>query len=514
MAVIMAVILSSCIKNDIPYPRIQPSFTSFEVEGQAQDAQIDSIARTVTVTLGEEADIYNVRVLHYVISQGGWLADPEALDGGVDMSQPIKVALQLYQTYDWTITARQDIQRYFTVANQIGATTIDVPAHRVVLYVPTSQPLNSVEVLTMKLGSTAATYSPSLEGKTVDFTRPVEVEVTDYGRTETWTIYIDVTVAPVTLNSLDSWSNVAWLYASGQAGKTNGFEYREAGASDWTAVPDAWVSHDGGSFTGCLRHLQPLTNYEARAFSGDDRSSIVRFTTEGTEQLPNSTLDDWWLDGKIWCPWAEGSTPFWGTGNKGATTLGPSNSVPTDDTSSGTGRAAQLETKFVGIGMLGKLAAGNLFAGTYVRTDGTNGILDFGRSFELHPTRLRGYMKYHSAPISSTTAGFEDLKNRPDTCIIWCALIDSDEPFQIRTNPNNRHLFDPSAPDVIAYGYTESGADISSWQQFDIRLNYVATNRRPRYILVVASASKYGDYFTGGNGSVLCVDDFVLDYDY
>jgi len=77
--------------------------------------------------------------------------------------------------------------------------------------------------------------------------------------------------------------------------------------------------------------------------------------------VPNTNLDEWWLNGKVWNPWPEGGTPYWDTGNKGATTLGPSNSTPTDDTSTGTGWAARLETKFVGIGALGKLAAGNLF---------------------------------------------------------------------------------------------------------------------------------------------------------
>ena len=40
------------------------------------------------------------------------------------------------------------------------------------------------------------------------------------------------------------------------------------------------------------------------------------------------------------------------------------------------------------------------------------------------------------------------------------------------------------------------------------------TSRVPTYIVVVASASKYGDYFTGGDGSVLFIDDFSLEYDY
>lgn len=32
--VVMAAVLGACIKNDIPYPRIQANFTSLEARGQ------------------------------------------------------------------------------------------------------------------------------------------------------------------------------------------------------------------------------------------------------------------------------------------------------------------------------------------------------------------------------------------------------------------------------------------------------------------------------------------------
>ncbi|MDE5810564.1 MAG: PCMD domain-containing protein, partial [Muribaculaceae bacterium] len=191
-----------------------------------------------------------------------------------------------------------------------------------------------------------------------------------------------------------------------------------------------------------------------------------------------------------------------------------SNTYPSEDTPTGTGTAACLETRFVGIGAIGKLAAGNIFSGYYVATDGTNGILSFGREFTERPTKLRGYFKYKSTAISSTTAGYEDLKGRNDTCFIWCALSDKSEPYEIRTNPKNLQLFSPNDPSVIAYGNFQLGETVSSYREFEIKLNYNATNRVPRYIVIVASASKYGDYFTGGNGSTLYIDDFELLYDY
>lgn len=516
MSVLLAgAALTGCIENNIPYPHIQVNFSSISIADSERDAVIDSVARTVTAYLTEDADIYSVVIDGFTLnpSTGVW-ADSATFLNGVDLSSPVTTQLALYQEYEWTFSAVQTITRYFTVEQQIGASVIDVPGRRVVANVSDKAPLSSLQVTSIKLGAPSAVMTPDIAGKKVDFTDPVTVTVTQYGRSEDWTIFVFPTETTVTTESVDAWSCVAWLYGSGQEGKDNGFEYREAGSESWIKVPSSMLTINGGDMSARLTGLKPLTSYEARAYSESDYGDIIPFTTQGTEQLPNSDFSSWWLDGKVWDPWAEGETSFWDTGNKGATTLGASNTYPSDDTPTGTGRSACLSTKFVGIGIIGKLAAGNIFAGRYVRTDGTNGILSFGRPWTLRPTRLKGWFKYHSAPISSTTSGFEDLKGQPDTGIVWIALIDSDEPFEIRTNPSNRQLFDPEGDEVIAYGKAEWNSDVEEWTQFEITLNYVSTSRVPRYLLCTGSASALGDYFTGGNGSVLMLDDFELLYDY
>lgn len=513
--VVLAVVLgalTACIHNDLPYPRIQANFLSFEAP-DASAVALDSANRIVTVTLPEQADIYDVAVAGYTITPGAHLVGADTITA-LDLSEPRYVTLALYQNYIWTIKGVQDIERYFTVEGQVGAATIDVPAQRVIVYVAASTDLAKVKVLTCKLGPAGAVSTPALEGETVDLTRPLTVDIDIHDRRQTWTIYAETTETIVETVSADAWTCVAWVSGAGQADRTNGVEYRQVGTEDWTQVPAEWISHDGGNFTARIIHLEPETSYEARAYSDSDFANVLTFTTGSILQMPDSDLDQWWLNGKVWNPWAEGSEPYWDTGNKGATTLGSSNTFPTEDTSTGTGLAAQLETRFVGIGIVGKLAAGNLFAGSYVRTEGTNGVLSFGRPFAERPTALRGYMKYKTAPISSVTSGFEDLKGRPDTCIIWAALIDQNEPFEIRTNPNNRQLFSPDLPIVVAYGNVQYGYDIDNYIPFEIKLDYTSTSRVPKYLLVTASASKYGDYFTGGNGAVLWLDNLELVYDY
>ena len=54
---------------------------------------------------------------------------------------------------------------------------------------------------------------------------------------------------------------------------------------------------------------------------------------------------------------------------------------------------------------------------------------------------------------------------------------------------------------------------VSSWTNIDVPMEYRSSDRKPKYIIVTISASKYGDYFTGGEGSTLYMDDFSLIYE-
>ena len=506
----LAAMLSGCIKNNIPYPRIQANFVTLEASGQTGTTQIDTVNRVATITLPEDANIYSVRISGYSLTPGAHIVD-NPFGNPVDLSEPIYVYLELYQSYLWSITAVQNIERYFEVSGQMGETAIDVPGHRVVVYVRSGTDIKEISVIRAKLASTAATMTPDLlEGGTFDGSKPFTITTDTYGHKEVWTVYVQTVEEAVTTVSVDAWTCVAWVQGQGEAGLYNGFEYRITGSEAWTKLPESQVTHNGGAFTGCIMHLLPETSYEVRAYSNDNYGSILSFTTGKELQVPNSDFENWWLDKRVWCPWAEDGEPYWGTGNQGAATVGQSNTVPTDDTPTGTGRAAKLETKWIVV----KLAAGNIFTGTYIRTDGTNGVLSFGRPFTERPVRVQGMYKYTGAIIDRASNEFKNLIGQPDTCSVWAALIDSDEPYEIRTNPNNRRLFDPDGPEVIAYGQLLNAETITSYVPFDFELKYKSTSRVPKYLIICASASKYGDYFTGGAGATMYIDDIKLVYDY
>lgn len=163
---------------------------------------------------------------------------------------------------------------------------------------------------------------------------------------------------------------------------------------------------------------------------------------------------------------------------------------------------------------IGKLAAGSIYTGSFKKIDGTNGILDFGRPFNVRPTRLKGYYQYKTSDIDYVSSELSNLKGRPDSCHIYIALTDWAAPYEIRTNPKNQQLFNKDASYIIAYGEMIYSGTMDDYESFEIELEYRDKFKTPSYIQITCAASKYGDFFTGGSGAVLYVDEFSLDYDY
>lgn len=511
----LSAVLGGCIKNDLPYPKIPQMILRLAAEGESQPAVIDSVNYTATIFLPETVDIRNVTFSEFAFTPGATVS-PDLLEGSYDLSTPIVVHLSKYQDYSWLITARQEIERYVDIEGQIGETVIDAVGHRILVRVPETANLADLTLTRIKLGPEGlTTMSPDVQPGKIDLVSPLRIAVTCFGRTEDWTIYVEKSKLIVQTTQVDPWSEVIWAYGAGPADVKNTFQYREASSDQWIDVNINDVTQTQGAFSVCIKHLRPLTSYVVRTVSGENYGNEVTVTTQSTEVLPDGSFDQWWLDKKIWCPWNEGGVQFWDTGNTGAATLGQSNVVPSDDTPPGTtGQSAKLETKFVGIAGIGKLAAGSIYTGKFAKVDGTNGILDFGREWKLRPTKLRGYMKYKTAPINYANADYKYLMDRPDSCHIYVAMTDWTSTYEIRTNPKNRQLFNPNSPEIIAYGELILGHDTNGWQEFEIVLNYRSTSRVPRYIQITAAASKYGDFFTGGTGACLWVDDFSLLYDY
>ena len=533
---------SCAIENDIPYPIVEANIESMTVEGQrgadqnsSADAIINKNARTVTLYVNDGVDLSNLKITSLKITSGAeLLADsaacknydkfpttgftsldsiPLSSDTRMDFTNPVTFTLRTYQDYVWRVTVNQIIQRDIEVEGMTDY-VIDANSRTVIVYVK-DQELTNLNVTKMNLGGEYGTVSP--DPTTIkDYSSPVKFNVRrsweEYSYE--WTVYVYPDNGETNSGSTDAFAMTTRATVNGkvQSGKTPVVEYCKQDEASWNTVPAANVSVSGNTFTATLTGLSPSTTYKYRISVDGTAGSELTFTTASATPLENGSFDDWSSEvatnGTLWQPWSTSS--FWDTGNRCATSIADSNSVPTSETCNGTGKAASLETKWIVM----KLAAGNIFTGSYVRTDGTNGVLSFGREFSSFPSKLRINYKYTSATIDKIGEdALSYLKGQPDSCHIYIALTDWDQPLEIRTRPSERQLFDKNDSHVIAYAEYISGNSDSQYQQKDLVLDYRYTNRTPKYILVVASASKYGDYFTGGVGSKLLIDNFELVYE-
>ena len=188
------------------------------------------------------------------------------------------------------------------------------------------------------------------------------INVSTFGRTDEWTIYVERVEMLVNTDRVDAWSRVIWAYGSCPSDMSGGFQYRKASDTEWIDVPTSGVTQTSGAVVGCIKHLSPLTEYVVRAVAATNIGNEVKVTTDATADIPDGSFDQWWLkNNKIWCPWNEDGNQYWDTGNTGCGYTRTKQCGAYGSHVDGKGQAAELNTKFVGIGPVGKLAAGSIY---------------------------------------------------------------------------------------------------------------------------------------------------------
>ena len=524
--------LSSCIKNDIPLPVVPLSITNVEGEGFKMD-YIDTKTKTVYVTLEEKTDIKNVYISNVDYSEDAELS--KELIGRFDLREPLIVTLSFYQDYEWKIVATQNFERYFKVKGQVGEETINVDELEVTIPLPIGTDLTEIEIVDFKLGPEEVSHYSAAVGDKLDLSlshRTIDVDYHDI--VEVWRINTQLVEVQVELSKCEVWAKVAYLEAYGDTDNDYGFRYRKAGVSEWTEVSKDDISTQSGSFKTTVYDLEPETDYEFIAYSGEETTASVALTTEKADLLPNGGLEDWDFKSGIWSPNASDAFPVWGTGNPGSA-IGGVNITTPDETELRPGtvgvKSAELKSQKV-LGL--KLAAGNLFIGKYVATKGTNGIVGFGTPFTSRPRFLRGWVKYTCGTIDNVGPVLPPGKNiekgvSPDEGMIYIALGTwtpeeygvsaaepekvygtADQPIIVDTRDKGT-FFNPESDAVVAYG--EAVYDKSfGWTQFEIPLDYNLTSVLPTHLVIVCTGSRFGDYFTGSSNSCMWLDDLELVY--
>lgn len=302
----------------------------------------------------------------------------------------------------------------------------------------------------------------------------------------------------------------------------------QSSRATWQSVP---ATITGNTYSATLTGLTPGTTYSYyAAIEKSDGSTayteIAQAATEPALQLPNSSFEDWQDSSAPYLIYKEGDEMFWDSGNKGSSTLKKNVTIPDTSIKHSGNRSIQLASQFVSLMGVGKFAAGNVFAGKYIKTLGTNGVLGWGRPFTGRPTKLKGWVKYSPVAIDYLGDGAptEYVKGNMDKGILYVALMDDHTesyegesyPVIIKTGTSPELFTDEKYQEhKIAYGeivWSEATAG-DGMIEFEVPLEYYRTDIRPTYIIVTAAASKGGDYFTGGTGSTLWLDDLELVYE-
>ena len=560
-------LVACAIPDDIPYPTVETAITAITVEGQCDangsgyaDAVIDKANRTIHLYVNDSVDITHLRIKHLevvndasvVIDSVEYLHTDTYTATGftvagkkdpiyVNAQRAVTITLHTYQDYEWTLTVEQVMNREIEGDGQVGNAIIDPDTRVAIVYVSESQDISKIKVRKFKLGGDRGTVEPDpTREESVDFSTHRRFYVT-YGWSDLvyiWTVYVYTTAGVIepTAAVTSTAKGASLISGSRPNGAKVTVAYKAQSDAEWSTVADARVkSPTATSYEVELNDLHSDTPYLYRVVIGSKIIEGGPFYFQG-EQLENSSFDNWHIEGEgkkaLYLPWGEGEEAYWDTGNHGATTVGSSNSIYGDE---GGRRYANLQSKFIAV----KFAAGNIFTGSYLETDGTNGVLSFGRPFSSRPAKMQFDFQYQTSTITKSSSWYDvyeqyidhdlftRLKGQPDSCSVYIALGDweperyvssfssvrVDCPYLIRTRPEagKLHLMDMNSPNLIGLAQLTCGENVSQWTTKTLDIHY-RNNRIPTTVIVVASSSKYGDYFTGGESSLLKLDNIKLLY--
>ena len=333
--------------------------------------------------------------------------------------------------------------------------------------------------------------------------------------------------------SLEPWA--MFIYVKGRwtsASRPEGMklQYRLSGAESWTdfvpsdSAGEIFYDDNTSSYRAFICALQPSSSYEVRAVSDREETVAQSKSTSAAGQLYNMNFDIWdefkrsnagTLEKKTYFPYPSNATnaqKVWDTANPGTSVLGITPTTP-ETTDVIKGKAVRMQSMYKT-----KFAAGNIYTGQFDAIDiGSMGAeLDWGTPFTGKPVGLKGWYKYAPKEINYTGGSYGNLKGQMDRCQIQVALFTGwTGPFHVKTGDNKFVDFSTANTSIIAHNALETGSTNGKWAEFTMYLGYRKNNFRklPSYAITTGCASYRGDYFTGGEGSVLLIDEFEYVYD-
>lgn len=335
------------------------------------------------------------------------------------------------------------------------------------------------------------------------------------------------------INSYDKsltnlWRGTAVLSATvfGSPSSVN-IAYRQ-GEGEWQSY--AAQSNGGNLYTAQISGISASSSYEYRLEIGEKVVGAPQtFTTELGAQIPNGDMETWSQSGKTYYPGASANNKYWDTGNKGTTTVGNTDNNLTSkstDVRPGTkgSYSAFLDSKVV----MGKFGAGNIFVGSFgkVVITSLSATVYFGQPFTFNakPKGVRMWVKYNCGSIDNV--GSVGKKGDPDLTKIFCCIcnwnsawcVDSDKADATTFSPsmeNIRNCTDGRYSGVLYTAYFDTNTSNNEWHELYIpfeKIEGADDSKGANYLVLTATCSGYGDFFTGSADSWMYLDDIELVY--
>lgn len=411
------------------------------------------------------------------------------------------------------------------------------------------------------------------DGK-LTFTLVVDKETTTVTDKIVWT---PTSTGLSTIKNKDIWAKFVTIGGDVDTKEYDGdvyVQYRTSSTDEW-ATPDVNSDNmvkatvdDKGVLSAVIKDLEPTTDYQCRlvvydtvtaedgATSQQWVESVVsekEFRTAIAQQVPNASFEQKYQYDSYYVfnpsnygfdTTVDNSEPgskhtWWGTGNQDAVVTKVKVTTPSSDvphTDNGNSSSVCMTSDYVVV----KFAAGNIYSGYFAELIGTDGgIVHFGRNtaadgtpFGSRPTGVSFYVKYKSVIIDNYNGGGADdpKKGDYDEGQIKVAIGNwshtknggsKECPIAVNTTDSSKNPLPAqwnlkTLDGTIAYCdmiFTQEHND-DGWMKVTLPLEYNNTATIPTHIVISAASSRLGDYFTGGKGSTMYLDDIELLYDY
>ena len=309
-------------------------------------------------------------------------------------------------------------------------------------------------------------------------------------------------------------------------------QYRVQHTEGWTTL----AAEPAGEnlYTAVMTDLLIATPYEFQlVMAGEPVGQACTETSCSAPQIPNAGFETWTQPASPMLPYDD-TMQFWDTGNHGATTLGPTYNITTNAKDARPESEGTTSARMASRNVVVKFAAGNIFVGQYVATNGTNGVIGFGKPFDytFRPKQIKFWYKGTVGDIDKGSGAPGVSQGQPDVAQFYAMLCKMDGPhivnsadkstfmnLESHTIPycsslDGKNSKNDQTGEVIAIASWENTVSQETWKEITLNFTYNEEfeDEVPTYLIVTASASKYGDYFMGSTSSVMYLDDIELVY--